>query len=82
MAKRVEEAVLKFQDLLLLAVKEEKERKAILQKASFELERLKTYLRLCKDLEEELLALQEELVSRDYRPGKFCAETQKHEETL
>ena len=50
MAKRVEEAVLNFQDLLILAVKDEKERKATLQRASFELERLKTYLRFCKDL--------------------------------
>ena len=50
MAKRVEEAALHFQDLLLLAVKEEKEKKAILEKASFELERLKIYLRLCRDL--------------------------------
>ncbi|MFY9270866.1 MAG: diversity-generating retroelement protein Avd [Candidatus Manganitrophaceae bacterium] len=49
MAKRVEDAVLGFYDQLLLAVKQ-KEKKEILQKASFELERLKHYLRLCKDL--------------------------------
>jgi hypothetical protein len=50
MAKRIEEAVLNFYDLLLLAVKNEKDRKNILNDASFELERLKHYLRLCKDM--------------------------------
>ena len=50
MAKRIEEAVLNFYDLLLFAVKEEKDKKAVLNNASFELERLKHYLRLCKDL--------------------------------
>jgi ADP-dependent phosphofructokinase/glucokinase len=51
MAKRIEETILNFYDLLILAVKDEKDRKEILKKASFELERLKNYLRLCKDLE-------------------------------
>ncbi|MBI3600081.1 MAG: diversity-generating retroelement protein Avd [Nitrospinae bacterium] len=50
MAKRIEDAMLNFYDLLLLAVKVETDKKSILQKASFELERLKHYLRLCKDL--------------------------------
>jgi len=50
MAKRIEEAVLNFYDTLLLAVKEERNRKEILNKAGFELERLKHYIRLCKDL--------------------------------
>lgn len=49
MAKRIEEAALNFYDLLLMAVKEIN-KKEILNKASFELERLKHYLRLCKDL--------------------------------
>jgi len=50
MAKRVEEAVLEFYDLLLLAVKKGGDRKSVLNRASFELERLKHYLRLCRDL--------------------------------
>lgn len=50
MAKRIEEAILNFYDLLILAVKIEKDRKETLKKASFELERLKHYLRLCNDL--------------------------------
>jgi len=50
MAKRIEEALLNFYDLLLLAVKEGGDKKTILNKASFELERLKHYLRLCNDL--------------------------------
>ncbi len=50
MARRVEEAILNFYDCLLLAVKEDKDKKGALQQASFELERLKHYLRLCKDL--------------------------------
>lgn len=50
MAKRVEEAVLNFYDLLLLAIKEEQDKKGVLNKASFELERVKHYMRLCKDL--------------------------------
>lgn len=52
MAKRIEEAVLNFYDLLLLAVKEKKRggQKEVLQRASFELERLKHYMRLSKDL--------------------------------
>jgi hypothetical protein len=50
MAKRVEEAILNFYDLLILAVKEGGDKKVILNKAGFELERLKHYLRLCKDL--------------------------------
>ncbi len=50
MARRVEEAILGFYDCLLLAVKEDKDKKGALQQASFELERLKHYLRLCKDL--------------------------------
>ena len=50
MAKRIEEAILNFYDSILFAVKEEKEKKAVLTNASFELERLKHYLRLCKDL--------------------------------
>ncbi len=49
MAKRIEEAILNFYDLLILAVKE-KDKKEVLQRASFELERLKHYLRICKDL--------------------------------
>ncbi len=49
MAKRIEDAALNFYDLLLLAVKETN-KKEILNKASFELERLKHYLRLCRDL--------------------------------
>jgi len=51
MGKRIEEAALDFYDCLLLAVKIEKDRKETLQRASFELERLKHYLRLSKDLE-------------------------------
>ena len=50
MAKRIEEAVLNFYDLILFAVKEERDKKEVLNNASFELERLKHYLRLCKDL--------------------------------
>jgi len=50
MARRIEEAALDFSDCLLLAVKVEKERKETLQRASFELERLKQYLRLSKDM--------------------------------
>ena len=50
MAKRIEEAVLNFYDLLIFAVKGVKDNKNILNEASFELERLKHYLRLCKDL--------------------------------
>ena len=50
MAKRIEEAVLNFYDLLLRAIKSEEDRKNILSEASFELECLKHYLRLCKDL--------------------------------
>lgn len=50
MAKRIEESALNFYDLLLLTVKEEKDKKGILNKASFELERVKHYLRLCKDM--------------------------------
>lgn len=50
MAKRIEEAVLNFYDLLLLAVKEQSNKRGVLNRASFELERLKHYLRLCKDL--------------------------------
>lgn len=49
MAKRVEDAALNFHDLLILAAKGEDKRGA-LQKAGFELERLKHYLRLCMDL--------------------------------
>jgi len=51
MGKRIEEAALDFYDCLLLAVKIEKDRKETLQRASFELERLKHYLRLSKDME-------------------------------
>ena len=52
MAKRIEEAMLNFYDLLLLVIKEDKSAKRnTLQKAGFELERLKHYLRLCKDME-------------------------------
>jgi hypothetical protein len=43
MAKRIEEAALNFYDLLLSAVKNEADRKDILNNASFELERLKHY---------------------------------------
>jgi hypothetical protein len=50
MARRIEEAALDFSDCLLLAVKVEKERKETLQRAGFELERLKQYLRFSKDL--------------------------------
>ena len=50
MAKRVEEAALNFYDLLLLAVKESGEKKNHLNRASFELERLKHYLRFCRDM--------------------------------
>ena len=50
MAKRIEEAVLNFYDLLLLAVKEDREKHSVLTKASFELERAKHYMRICKDL--------------------------------
>jgi hypothetical protein len=39
-----------FHDLLILAAKEEGDKRATLKKASFELERLKHYLRPCKDL--------------------------------
>ncbi|MFH0872130.1 MAG: diversity-generating retroelement protein Avd [bacterium] len=65
MAKRVEEAALSFHDLLLLAVKEGKEKKKrVLSQAGFELERLRHYLRLCKDL--NLLSLnQYEYTSRE-----------------
>ena len=50
MARRIEEVVLNFYDLLLLAVKEDKDKPNILNKASFELERVKHYVRLSKDL--------------------------------
>jgi len=50
MAKRVEEAGLNFYDLLIRAVKGKKKRE-ILEQADYELERLRMYLRLCKDLE-------------------------------
>jgi hypothetical protein len=50
MAKRIEEAALDFSDCLLQAVKVEKDRRETLQRASFELERLKQYLRLSKDM--------------------------------
>ena len=50
MAKRVEDAALNFYDLLLLAVKSTEDKKETLNRASYELERLKHYLRLCKDL--------------------------------
>ena len=50
MAKRLEEAALNFYDLLLLAVKTPDSKKSVLNEASFELERIKHYMRLCKDL--------------------------------
>lgn len=50
LAKRIEDAVLNFYDLLLRAVKIEKSKKDSLGEASFELERLKHYLRLSKDM--------------------------------
>lgn len=50
MAKRIEEAALNFYDLLLKAVKIENKKKESLQGASFELERLKNYVRLSKDM--------------------------------
>lgn len=50
MAKRIEDAILNFYDLLLLAVKEASDRKGTLNRASYELERVKHYLRLCMDL--------------------------------
>lgn len=50
MAKRVEDAILNFYDLLILAVKKDETKKTVLQEASFELERLKHYLRLCNEL--------------------------------
>ena len=49
MAKRIEDAILNFYDLILLAVKD-KDQKNALQRASYELERVKHYLRICKDL--------------------------------
>lgn len=64
MAKRIEEAILNFYDLLLLAVKEGNDKKSILQKASFELERVRHYMRLCKDL--NILSIKQyEYSSRD-----------------
>jgi len=50
MAKRIEDAALNFYDRLLLAVKIETARKDALHEAGFELERLKHYLRLSKDM--------------------------------
>jgi len=50
MAKRIEDAILNFYDLLLRAVKMEKSRKEILWEASYELERVRHYLRLSKDM--------------------------------
>lgn len=50
MARRIEDAILNFYDLLLLAVKDKTGREAALNRASFELERLKHYIRLCKDM--------------------------------
>ena len=49
MARRVEDAVLNLYDALLLSVKAH-DRKTALERADYELERLKHYLRLCKDL--------------------------------
>ena len=51
MAKRIEDAALNFYDLIFKASKIEKDRISILNNADFELERLKHYLRLCKDLQ-------------------------------
>lgn len=45
MGRRIEEALLDFYDALLRAAKFEAQRKEILHQASFELERLKHYLR-------------------------------------
>jgi hypothetical protein len=50
MAKRIEDAILNFYDLLLLAVKVDINRKDTLQKAGYELEKVKHYLRLSKDM--------------------------------
>ena len=50
MAKRIEDAALNFYDQLLRAVKIENTQKDTLHKAGFELERLKHYLRLSKDM--------------------------------
>jgi len=50
MAKRVEEAALNFHDCLLRAVKIKREERKMLEEADYELERLRLYLRMCKDL--------------------------------
>ncbi len=50
MAKRIEESALNFYDCLLRAVKVPAEKSQTLQTAGFELERLKHYLRLSKDM--------------------------------
>ena len=50
MAKRVEEAILNFHDRILRAVIIKGEEKKILEEADYELERLRFYLRICKDL--------------------------------
>jgi hypothetical protein len=50
MARRIEEAALNFYDCLLSAVKRDTSKKEIMSQASFELERLKHYLRLSKDM--------------------------------
>jgi hypothetical protein len=50
MARRIEDAVLNFYDLLLLAVKMDQDRKDTLKRAGYELERVKHYLRLSKDM--------------------------------
>ncbi len=50
MARRIEEAILDFYDCLLLAVKRPGERQGALERADFELERVRHYLRLCSDM--------------------------------
>ena len=50
LARRIEEAVLDFYDDLLRAAKDEENRRAVLEKASYDLERVKHYLRMSKDL--------------------------------
>jgi len=50
MARRIEEAVPDFYDLLLMAVIVERARENTLQKASLQLEKLKHYLRLSHDM--------------------------------
>jgi len=50
MAKRIEDALLDFYDHLLMAAKDADNRRQTLQQASLDLERIKHYLRMSKDL--------------------------------